>query len=61
MVKNQIVRKLYKTTLILFLLLTMSTILNVEKKENNILRTNLEIEDITNLNTDKVYLLDQNE
>ncbi len=57
---NQILGKFYKTTLILFFLLAIYTILNVNQKEKNILRTNLELEDITNLNTDKVYLLDKN-
>lgn len=60
MIKEDIIRKLYKTTLILFFLLTMYTILNVNEKETKVLRTNLEIEDITNLNTDSIYLLDNN-
>lgn len=60
MIKEDIIKKLYKTTLILFFLLTMYTILNVNEKETNVLRTNLEIEDITNLNTDKIFLLDNN-
>lgn len=57
MIKEDIIRKLYKITLILFFLLGIYTILNVHEKETNILRTNLEIEDITNLNTDSIYLL----
>ena len=61
MIKEDIIRKLYKTTLILFFLLTMYTLLNVNEKETKVLRTNLEIEDITNLNTDSIYLLDNNE
>lgn len=60
MTKNQIIRKVFKTAFVMFFLLTMYTLLNINQEYSNILRTNLEIEDITNLNTDKVYLLDSN-
>ena len=43
----------------MFIILTIYTIPNTDKKEN-VLRTNLEIEEITNLNTDIIYLLNKN-
>ena len=60
MLKNQVIRKIYKTTIVMFFLLILCTIPNISQKEHT-LRTNLEIENITNLNTDKIYLLDQND
>ena len=59
MLKNQVIRKIYKTTIVMFFLLILCTIPNISQREHT-LRTNLEIENITNLNTDKIYLLDQN-
>ena len=55
---NKIISKLFKTTLIMFLILTIYTIPTLKKE--NVIRTNLEIEDITNIPTTKVFLLDNN-
>ena len=53
----RVIRKLFYTTLTTFLILTIYTISNLD---NNVLRTSLEIEDITNIKTNKVYLLNEN-
>ena len=50
----RIIRKLFYTTLTTFLILTVYTLSNIN---NNVLRTNLELDDITNLKTNTVYLL----
>ena len=42
----------------MFIILTIYTIPNTYKN-NNVLRTNLEIEDITNLSTDSIYLINK--
>lgn len=52
----RVIRKLFYTTLTTFLILTIYTISNLD---NNVLRTSLEIEDITNIKTNKVYLLNE--
>lgn len=57
--KQKLLSKIFTTTIIMFLLLTIYTIPTI-KKEDNVLRTNLEIDDITNIPTTKVYLLDSN-
>lgn len=58
MLKTKAIRKIFTTTLTMFIILTVFTIPTTNKNKN-ILRTNLEIEDITNLSTDKIYLLNK--
>ena len=58
MIKQKALRKIFITTLTMFIILTIYTIPNTYKKDN-ILRTNLEIEEITGLNTDTIYLLNK--
>ena len=58
MLKRKALRKIFITTLSMFIILTLYTIPNTNKYDN-VLRTNLEIEDITNLSTDSVYLLNK--
>lgn len=55
MLKRKALRKIFITTLSMLIILTIYTIPTTQKP--NVLRTNLEIEDITNLSTDKIYLL----
>ncbi len=57
MLKRKALRKIFITTLSMLIILTIYTIPTTQKP--NILRTNLEIEDITNLSTDKIYLLNK--
>ena len=57
MLKKKALRKIFITTLSMFIILTIYTIPNTNKEK--VLRTNLEIEDITNLNTDSIYLLNK--
>ena len=57
MLKRKALRKIFITTLSMLIILTIYTIPNTKK--DNVLRTILEIEDITNLSTDKVYLLNK--
>ena len=56
MLRKKALRKIFITTLTMFIILTIYTIPNTT---NNTLRTNLEIENITNLSTDKIYLLNK--
>lgn len=58
MLKAKALKKIFVTTLTMFIILTIYTIPTTYNSNKNILRTNLEIEDITDLSTDKVYLLD---
>lgn len=58
MLKRKALRKIFITTLTMFIILTIYTIPNTENKK--ILRTNLEIEDITDLSTDEIYLVNKN-
>lgn len=58
MLKTKAIRKIFTTTLTMFIILTIFTIPTATKNKN-ILRTNLEIEDIANLSTDKIYLLNK--
>lgn len=58
MLKRKALRKIFITTLSMLIILTIYTIPTTQKP--NVLRTNLEIEDITNLSTDKIYLLNKN-
>lgn len=55
MLRTKAIRKIFLTTLTLFILLTVFTITNY--KNENVLRTNLEIEDIAGLKTNVIYLL----
>ena len=56
---KKLLSKVFTTTLIMFFLLTVYTIPTLKVKEN-VLRTNLEIEDVTNIPTTNIYLLDSN-
>jgi len=56
MLKTKAIRKIFTTTLTMFIILTIFTI-STPSKEKNTLRTNLEIEDVTNLSTNNAYLL----
>ncbi|MDY5993425.1 MAG: GerMN domain-containing protein [Bacilli bacterium] len=55
MLRTKALRKIFLTTLTLFVLLTVFTITN--SKTENVLKTNLEIEDIAGFKTDIIYLL----
>ena len=57
MLRKKALRKMFITTLSMLIILTVYTIPTTSKP--NVLRTNLEIEDITNLKTDKIYLLNK--
>lgn len=59
MLRKKALKKIFITTLTMFIILTVFTLPTTNKK--NILRTNLEIEDITNLGTDTIYLLNNND
>ena len=58
MIKKKIIRKLFNTTLSLLIILSVLTIQKTNIN-NKVLRTNLEIEDITNIKTDNIYLLNK--
>lgn len=60
MLKTKAIRKIFTTTLTMFIILTIFTIPMTTNNNKNVLRTNLEIEDVTNLSTNKVYLLNKN-
>ena len=53
------IKKLLKTTLIMFIILSISTIPLINKNNSNVLRTNLEIEDITSIPANSIYLLNK--
>lgn len=55
MLRTKALRKIFLTTLTLFVLLTVFTITN--SKTENVLKTNLEIGDIAGFKTDVIYLL----
>lgn len=55
MLRTKALRKIFMTTLTLFILLTVFTITN--QGTDNVLRTNLEIEDVVGLKTNTIYLL----
>ena len=57
MLRRKALRKIFITTLSMLIILTIYTIPTTSKPK--VLRTNLEIEDITNLKTDKIYLLNK--
>ena len=55
--KEIVLKKVLLTTLSMFIILTIFTIPTIIN--SNVLRTNLEIEDISSINTNKVYLLNK--
>ena len=59
MLKEKAIKKLFLTTLTVFIIITLFTIPNSNKPK--VLRTNLEIEDISSLNTETIYLLNKNQ
>lgn len=52
-----IVRKIFYTTLTTFIIITIYTL---SYSKNNVLRTNFELEEIINMNTTPIYLLNNN-
>lgn len=59
MLRTSALRKILITTLTMFVLLVVYSIPTTEN--NDILRTNLEIEEVTGLATNNIYLLDEND
>ena len=59
MLKKKALRKIFITTLTAFVLLVTYSIPNLSNKDNT-LKTNLEIEYITGIGTNYIYLLDRN-
>lgn len=57
--RNQTIKKLLVITLTSFIILTIVTIPMIKKENSSVLRTNLEIADITNIETDSIYLLNK--
>lgn len=60
MLKKKAIRKIFITTLTAFILLVVYSIPNMLEEEKTI-KTNLEVEYITGLGTNNIYLLDQND
>lgn len=60
MLRKKALRKIFITTLSAFILLVVYSIPNMTKNDNAI-RTNLEIEYITGIGTNNIYLLDKND
>ena len=58
MLITKIINKIFRTTLIMFLILTVLTITNESKEK--VLRTNLEINNIKDMDKTKLYLLSNN-
>lgn len=59
MLLRRALRKIFITTLTAFILITFYTISSINNKEK-VLKTNLEIEYITGIGTNNIYLLDKN-
>ena len=59
MLMKRVIRKLFIVTITMFIILTIYTIPVL--KNEKVLRTNLEVEDIVNLNNDTIYLLNKND
>ena len=59
MLKKKALKKIFMTTLTMFIIITVYTI-PVINSSQNVLRTSLELEDITNLPTSKILLKDKN-
>ena len=55
--QNKLLRKIFILSLSMLIILTIYTIPTLSN--NNVLRTNLEIEDITSINTNSIYLLNK--
>ena len=58
MIRTKAIRKIFVTTLSMFIILTVFSLSSI--KHENVLRTNLEIEDISGIVTDDIYLLSEN-
>ena len=56
--RTKIIKKIFNTTITMFIILTIFTLKTTSN--SNVLRTNVEIEDITNLTTNSIYLLNKN-
>ena len=59
MLKKKVLRKIFVTTLTAFILLVMYSIPNLNHDEKTI-KTNLEVEYVTGIGTNNIYLLDDN-
>ena len=60
MIKKIALKKLLVATISIFIIISISTIPTIKYNNKNILRTNLDIEDITNISTNKIFLLNDN-
>lgn len=60
MIRKKAINKIFTTTIAMFIILTLYTIPHTQLSQRKVLRTNLEIEDISLLNTDNIYLLNKN-
>lgn len=58
MLRTKAIRKIFMTTLSMFIILTVFSLSTLT--DENVLRTNLEIEDITGIVTNNIYLLSEN-
>lgn len=56
--RTKIIKKIFNTTVTMFIILTIFTLKTTTT--SNVLRTNVEIDDITNLTTNNIYLLNKN-
>lgn len=56
--RTKIIKKIFNTTITMFIILTIFTLKTTSN--SNALRTNVEIDDITNLTTNNIYLLNKN-
>ena len=56
--RTKIIKKIFNTTITMFIILTIFTLKTTSN--SNVLRTNIEIDDITNLTTNNIYLLNKN-
>ena len=56
MLRKKAIRKLLITFILIYTIITTSSIPKLTNKKNEI-QTNLEINDITNINTDTIYLI----
>lgn len=56
--RTKIIKKIFNTTITMFIILTIFTLKTTSN--SNVLRTNVEIDDITNLTTNNIYLLNKN-
>ena len=56
--RTKIIKKIFNTTITMFIILTIFTLKTTSN--SNVLRTNIEIDDITTLTTNNIYLLNKN-